>query len=103
MPIPLLPYPKELTETGGLFNTKHCTLTVQPGIDRRVLKKAAALKAELDRADNTCHLFLPSAGNLGQIAVCLNPGLKPEAYTLQILPEKIELFGRLPLPVAGGM
>lgn len=39
MPIPLLPYPKELTETGGLFNTKHCTLTVQPGIDRRVLKK----------------------------------------------------------------
>ena len=93
MPIPLLPYPKELTEIGGLFNTKHCTLTVQPGIDRRVLKKAAALKAELDRADNTCHLFLPSAGNLGQIAVCLNPVLKPEAYTLQILPEKIELFG----------
>ncbi len=83
MSVLLLPYPKKLTLTDGVFNTRNCSITLEKGIDRRIIKKAAAFKTELDALDSTEHCFLPESETIGQIHIGIDNSLTHEEYTLK--------------------
>lgn len=86
-PVSLVPCPVQLTPGEGQFTfTKKTTLVVENEAQAAVARDFAALFTETAG-------FTPEVkvGGKGEIRLCTDASLKPEAYRLQVTPKRIEM------------
>lgn len=89
----LLPRPQLVEDRNGCFNTSLCSISVAEGVDRRVIREAAAMAAALQKADGTHHALLQEDAPQSGICIRVAPSLAAEAYTLQIGEDRIVIEG----------
>ena len=89
----ILPKPKQITETSGVFNTENRDIAIIGYIDKRIIRKAAQLQKLLCKVDLTAHKLYRNDGGSAKITVGIDSALSNEQYTLDISPSKISISG----------
>ena len=89
----ILPKPKQITETSGVFNTENRDIAIIGDIDKRIIRKAAQLQKLLCKVDLTAHKLYRNDDSGAKITVGIDSALSNEQYTLDISPSKISISG----------